>query len=176
MLFILTGGPGSGKSAIIDELRTHGYRCAEESGRKIILEQIEKGGDALPWKDKEKFRDAMFEHDVAEYKKFANSNEVIFFDRGFIDSLGYSKLEGLEIPKEMDRIAHQLRYNSKVFITPPWHEIYHTDSERKQSFEVAVGTYESMVEIYSEYGYELIEIPKTDIQSRVQFMLEVINR
>jgi len=42
---------------------------------------------------------------------------------------------------------------------PLWPEIFAQDSERKQSFEEAVATYEVMVDTYAALGYELIQLP-----------------
>lgn len=47
--FILTGGPGSGKSTIIDKIMKRGFWCSKESGRGVIQDQVNIGGDALPW-------------------------------------------------------------------------------------------------------------------------------
>src|SRR5262249_45119168 len=50
--FILTGGPGSGKSSLIDALERLGYRRSVEAGRGIIQDQVDIGGRALPWADR----------------------------------------------------------------------------------------------------------------------------
>jgi predicted ATPase len=59
------------------------------------------------------------------------------------------------------------RYNNKVFITPPWKEIYRNDEERDQSFDV----YERLEKWYGEYGYNIILLPKDTIENRVKFIL-----
>ena len=56
---IITGGPGSGKTSIIEALRERGYRCVDEVGRKIIREQVLIGGNALHWGDRAKFLELM---------------------------------------------------------------------------------------------------------------------
>lgn len=44
---IITGGPGSGKSTLIEELRRRGFSATEEAGRAIIKDQVLIGGRAL---------------------------------------------------------------------------------------------------------------------------------
>jgi predicted ATPase len=44
---ILTGGPSSGKTSIIEKLKEKGYLCIDEVGRQIIQEQLAIGGNAL---------------------------------------------------------------------------------------------------------------------------------
>ncbi len=56
---------------------------------------------------------------------------------------------GLPIPPHVDRAAHIFRDHRRVFVAPPWPEIFTPDAERKQSFEQAQATYEAMVETYS---------------------------
>lgn len=65
--YILTGGPGSGKTSIIETLREIGYDCVPEVGRKIIKEQITLNGDALPWSDTEKYSNLMLSYSIQDY-------------------------------------------------------------------------------------------------------------
>lgn len=52
---------------------------------------------------------------------------------------------------------------------------YHTDSERKQSWNEALLTFAKMKETYTNYGYDLIEVPPDTVQSRAKFILEHID-
>jgi predicted ATPase len=63
------------------------------------------------------------------------------------------------------------RYDRRVFIAPPWPDIFRQDSERRQSFAEAVRTNEAMVATYGEYGYELIELPRSSVAERVRFVV-----
>ena len=56
------------------------------------------------------------------------------------------------------------RYHSRVFIAPPWEEIFRQDRERKQDFEEAVRTYEVLAETYAKCGYELVELPRVSVE------------
>lgn len=69
---------------------------------------------------------------------------------------------------------NRLRYHRRVLIVPRWPEIFSQDSERKQSFEKAVATYEAMVSTYAASGYELIPLPLTPIEERMDFVLDTI--
>lgn len=171
LLFILSGGPGSGKSTILEALQKKGYQCVEESGRKVIKQQSSLGSDALPWANKELFRDLMLKEDIANYKAMQHSKEVLFFDRGIPDSLGYSRLEGMANENHVLHAAKKYRYNPKVFITPPWQEIYQQDAERKQSYAEAVATYHAICKVYRELGYQVIEVPKGPLEQRVEFIM-----
>lgn len=172
--FILTGGPGSGKSAVINSLRRKGYMTIEENGRKIIQQQVAVKGDALPWDNLIKFRDLMLQQAIDDYLSVPESINPIFFDRGIIDIFSYSQLIGEVISEQPNNFAQQYEYNKIVFFFPPWEEIYTQDSERKQDYEEAIKTSHIIRMAYSKYYYELVEVPKTDVESRVAFILKTI--
>jgi predicted ATPase len=54
-LFVITGGPGAGKTTLIEALRAAGCVCAPEAGRQIIQDEVASGGTALPWTDPRAF-------------------------------------------------------------------------------------------------------------------------
>lgn len=174
--FILfTGGPGSGKTAVIEQMKALSHRCKDEVGRMVIRQQQAHGGDALPWKNKTAFRDEMVRAEIASYNQQPNLGEPVFFDRGIIDCLGYSLLEQLELPAALLSLATSMVYSRNVFIFPPWKAIYENDAERKQSFAQAVQTYNAMVDVYLQFGYELIEVPLLTVSERTGFILDKLS-
>lgn len=172
---VLTGGPGSGKSTVLEELRQLGYMCSEEKGRKIIQQELKRSGQALPWKDKQAFRDRMLNAELRAYKFFQHHDGFIFFDRGIIDTYGYSLLEGIETPSELLSYCSSLRFH-KVFIFPPWSEIFANDAERKQDFAEAQRTYQSMQKAYHNFGYTLTQVPFSPVAERVHFILRELGQ
>lgn len=169
--FVLTGGPGAGKTTLVDALRSRGFATTEEAGRGVIREVMEEGGDALPWIDREHFAERMFEWELRSYRQAERTDGPVFFDRGLPDTIGYLRLEGLEVPAWMEEEAWRLRYHARVFIAPPWQEIYGRDEERRQSWEVAVRTYEVMAETYAGFDYELVELPRGSVAERAEFLI-----
>ena len=67
------------------------------------------------------------------------------------------------------------RYNNTVFITPPWREIYRTDTERDQSFDDAIRVYEKLDKWYREHGYDVVVIPKDTVENRATFILSQVH-
>ncbi len=171
-LGVISGGPGAGKTTLLLELERRGFRCSPEVARQIIQEQVRDGGDALPWGDRVRYCRLMLARSVAAYLEHADAAEVVFCDRGIPDALCYSRLAGLGIEDEILAACRRYRYGSKVFLAPPWREIYVTDAERWQDFDEAVRTYELMVTAYRDCGYEVVEIPKVSPEQRADFMLE----
>jgi predicted ATPase len=170
--FVVTGGPGSGKSTLIEELHRRGYANSVEAGRGVIQDQVAIGGRALPWDDRALFAEIMLNWELRSYHIAEQSSGVVFFDRGIPDVVGYLRLIGLDVPDYIQRAAELFRYNRRVFIAPPWPEIFHSDRERKQDFDEAVRTYESMIVTYASFGYELVEVPRASVEERAQFILD----
>lgn len=172
--YIFTGGPGSGKTSVIEALKARGYACVAEVGRQIIQEQIAIGGDALHTADAVKFRDLMLSRSIYTYNRVRERDAPVFFDRGIPELVAYGDLIGVETPAYFRKAADLFRYNKRVFIMPPWPEIYAQDDERKQDYAEAVATYRAMAETYPQLGYELVEVPKLSVSGRVDFVLASI--
>jgi predicted ATPase len=169
---VITGGPGAGKTTLLKELEECGYGYVPEVARDIIRKQVAINGDALPWEDKVKYRDLMLDKSIESYRLTLNeSTNFLFFDRGIPDTLAYSKLISIPISEKLQLATKNYRYNTQVFILPPWTEIYQTDEERIQGIKEAIETYEILIHTYQLLGYQLIEVPKTSVKQRVEFIL-----
>lgn len=175
-LFVITGGPGVGKTTLLKALERKGFPVVAENARRIIQEQMSINGDALPWKDKSFYAKLMFEASLESYKRNVNGNleNAIFFDRGLLDSICYMKMENISLTEELNYLVNTNRYHKKVFILPPWQEIYEIDNERKQTWKEALYTFEKMKQTYLEYGYQVIEVPKNTTDNRCEFILSHI--
>ena len=169
---VITGGPGSGKTSLIEALADAGHPVEPEAGRAIIRLQQAEDGQALPWRDRALFAQRMLEHDIEAHERSRSSAGLVFHDRGVPDVIGYLTLCGLPIPDHLSQAAAALRYHPKVFIAPPWPEIFGQDAERRQDFDEAKRTFDAMAAVYPTYGYELVEMPKATVAERVAFVLD----
>lgn len=172
--FIVTGGPGSGKSSLVSELEKRGYAGSTEAGRGIIQDQIATGGRGLPWDDRLLFAELMLAWEMRSYHAAELTEGPVFFDRGVPDVIGYLRLCQLPIPEYMKTAEKLFRYNQTVFIAPPWQEIFRQDAERKQDFEEAVRTYEALMKTYQEQKYSLVELPRVSLDQRAEFVLSKV--
>ncbi|MCH5600298.1 AAA family ATPase [Niabella ginsengisoli] len=173
--YIITGGPGVGKTTLLRHLNIYGFTTVPEDARRIIKEQLASSGDALPWLDKSKYAIYMYEAAKRSYQN-VQSQDVVFFDRSILDAVCYMIMENILLPQNIDVELAACRYNKQVFILPPWKEIYKTDSERKQQWEEAVYTFDKMKQTYHDFGYKTIEVPKETVEKRMAFVLEHIKK
>ena len=168
--FVITGGPGTGKTTIIKKFKSLGYSCSKEISREIIAEQIIVDGEILPWKDLTKFSNSVFSLRKAQYIN-APIDRLHFFDRSIIDVIAYMKVDDLRISEEFSEYCKKYRYNTTVFFTPIWEEIYHKDMHRKENLYSAKKIEKYILETYASFGYNLIEIPKQPTKERIDFIL-----
>ncbi|MDG4801933.1 AAA family ATPase [Micromonospora sp. WMMD980] len=167
---VVTGGPGAGKTTLVDALRRAGHACVAEAGRQIIQDQTAIGGRATHTRDSRLFAEVMLSWEIRSYRQAGRHPGVVFFDRGIPDLVGYHLLLGLPVPEHVTAAARLFRYHRRVFIAPPWPQIYTADGERQQDFAEAVRTHDAMVAAYTGLGYELCTLPRADVAARLDFV------
>ena len=168
---VITGGPGTGKSTIIEQLVQMEFTCMPEISRTITKEAQLSGIDQLFLKDPLLFSKMLLEGRIGQYKTAVSSqSDKVFFDRGIPDIHGYMDYLGTNYPKIYTQKSHQFRY-SHVFMMPPWEDIYKTDNERYESYEQSLIIYEYLIEGYSQMDYSIITVPEGSITDRVNFIL-----
>lgn len=171
-IVVIIGGPGSGKTTIIDRLLQMGHCCYPEISRQVTLEAKQNGIEQLFLEKPLLFSELLLE---GRKKQFRNAHDephpVVFIDRGIPDVLAYMHYIGDAYPASFDEACREHKYH-KIFLLPPWEEIYESDNERYENYDQAKLIHEHLVETYSKYGYDLIEVPKETVENRISFMLE----
>jgi predicted ATPase len=157
-----------GKTTLIRHLQAMGERVVEETARAVVREQMETGGQGVPWLDNDLYVALCAERDTAIFDGLAHEEDRIFFDRGIIDSYGAN---GSIPPPALIEAAWTRRYNPRVFVFPPWREIYETDKERRQDWAEAEATFALICERLPELGYEAVVVPKAGVEARAGFVL-----
>jgi predicted ATPase len=169
-IHIITGGPASGKTSLINALRKKGFKCFDEVAREVIKEQLAKKTDIVPWIKLAEFNTLVLERQI---KQHLDANEELhFFDRGIPDNLAYLTNGNLPIHPALHEASKKHRYNEKIFFLEPWKEIYKNDVVRKEPFEAAVKISAHIKQAYIDLGYSVIVVPKVSVKERVSFILE----
>lgn len=172
--YIITGGPGTGKTTLLQELHVRGYPYVPEVARKLIKDQLEANGEALPWKDARYYSCLMLGYSIRDFLALAHSQQPAFFDRGIPDTYGYEILMDFAYNEALQQALQEYRYNTTVFILPFWRDIYTKDNERKQDLAEAQATYHALWKAYETAGYKLIEVPLAPVAERADFVLKQV--
>lgn len=179
---VITGGPATGKTAIIDNLKLRGYTCFEEVIRKLTT-AAQNSGDiseshsnpiALVT-DSVLFNTNLINLRLDDFKSSKKlAVEVSFFDRGMPDVLAYMSYFKQDIEPWFINICQQYKYDD-VFILPPWKAIYKVDGERFETFEQASAIYKSLKATYAAFGYTVKEVPIGTVDERTDFIIKHLN-
>lgn len=170
--FIITGGPGFGKTSILNKLNELGFETFNEVAREIINEQRVIAGKLLPWLDRKKFDYEVIKRMTNQYHSH-NFKKVAFFDRGLPDLVGWRIYDNLSF-EDIEKYMNTFRYEKIVFITEEWAEIYSSSVNRPYSFEQACEINKLLARGYLSYGYVVKYLPKVDIHSRVEYIIDNI--
>lgn len=174
-IVVIIGGPGTGKTTIINGLVSKGYCCYPEISREVTMEAKKQGIEQLFLEKPLLFSELLLEGRKKQYTSAVSEpHEVVFIDRGIPDVLAYMHYIGDSYPTFFDEACKEHKY-SKIFILPPWEEIYVSDDARYENFEQAKLIYNHLAETYQKYGYNLIEVPKDTTENRIQYILNILN-
>ena len=172
---VLIGGPGTGKTTLINALKSDGYHCMEEISRQVTIDAQEKGIDQLFLEDPLIFSQQLLlgrqnQFKIAESLK----QDLVFFDRGLPDVIAYLDYLGSSYPETFKKVCSQYKYDC-VFILKPWKAIYKQDNERYETFNQAIEIHNYLVESYTKFGYTIIDTPFGTVQERIDFIVNYLS-
>jgi predicted ATPase len=170
---VLSGCSGGGKSTLLAELATRGYAVIQEPGRRIVQQEQDTGGTALPWIDGAAFAQRAIEMAHSDRRTASGLPGWIFFDRSLIDAA--SALQALTGEPFLHGLQARDLYHHTVFLAPPWPEIYVTDAERRHGFDESLAEFERLRAVYPALGYEVVMLPKVSVRDRADFVLAVLS-
>ena len=169
---VITGGPGAGKTSLIDELCTKGYRTHAEYSRSLIQKAQSEGTLNYFLSHPQEFSEALFEGRKHQYHNIPTNLEVhdspyVFFDRGIHDIYAYLKAINQHSETWYQRMI-EFQYDL-VFLLEPWPDIYTQDEHRKESFQEAERYFSEIHHVYREQ-HQVILVPKESIALRTAFI------
>ena len=174
--FVITGAPGSGKTAILRHLELDGFSVVEEAATDVIAAAHAAAIDQ-PWTD------AAFIDDVARLQRDRQLRashepvEVQFHDRCAVCTAALAAYLDYPVSPflrgELERIEREAIYEARVlfirnlgFVTP-------TDA-RRISFEETLRFERIHEETYRALGFELIPIEPATVAERVRRIVALV--
>jgi predicted ATPase len=171
---VITGGPSTGKSSIINALIAKGFTCFEEISRQVILDARKEGIDQLFLEKPLLFSELLLKGREQQFIDAENSaKEFVFLDRGIPDTVAYMDYVGQDYPEVFTKSCKTNTYDY-VFVLAPWEDIYVQDNERYETFEQAKDIHEALLTTYKNYNYKLIDVPFGHIEERTNHIINVI--
>lgn len=164
--YVVTGGPGCGKTTTLELLKGRGYNIVPEAARMVLQEGKGLAGMTL--------QEAIMQKQ-SDLEEMA-SGEVIFLDRGLPDCEAYANYFGgsLEGTSYTSRLSNA-GYQSKVFYLEPLSKnCYKNDQQRKESYDEAVKISEMLKSTYQAKGYQVVSIPAINPEDRANRIVKEI--
>ncbi len=168
--YVITGGPSSGKSKLMDALAFEGFAVRPEAARILIDEQMSQGQVLSQIREDEHTFQLLVLQMKIDVEAAANPNELIFWERGIPDSIAY--LEQCEGDSDIARQAIQRRYKG-IFLLDRL-PIYESDYARTEDELQAAQIHEGLRKAYTNLGYDVIAVPALPISARLQFIISAV--
>ena len=167
---VLAGGPSTGKTSVLNELKKLGFVCYDEAARDILSDYSSKGSSFKldPIKISREILSKR-DNDYNDALRISCKNDIIFYDRGVHEITAY-----LRFINQSNDYWEELLKNYKydvVFIFPSWKEIYTKDDNRIEEYEEAMKISPFIYQIYDESSILSIEVPNVSVKERVEFIL-----
>ena len=162
--FIITGGPCTGKTSVINELAKD-FKVVPEVGREVLK-------DLKPEQRKTfKIQYEIFKKFLEADKKLDGYDGIVFCDMGILCPLAFFRFFGLEFPeKDLEKCKKESTNYETVFILDP---VPFEDDDVRKHINDFKKIQELIKEVYEEYGYEVVRVPLMSVEGRVDFIKKI---
>jgi len=168
---VITGAPCSGKSTLINQLEDNGFKTAPEAARVFYERELKTGrtmeeirSDVVPLVNG-------IVGMTLEIERGLNTNEILFLDRGYPDTLGFIRQLGLNPDDYLPDCFHN-RYAS-VYILDRFP--VQLDGVRVEDDAASEYLDKWHERDYTTLGYSVVRIPVMPPQERFAFFLEKLS-
>ena len=170
-IFVVSGGPGVGKTTIVNELGKLKYNTIPEAARLVAETDKRFAGKPIHKINRKQFQDEILKHQIKVQEDFLLRNrDFAFSDRGFGDSMAYYDLNGLRLPRKHLDYIKSFKYRG-IFILEPL-RFYKTDGLRTETKKEQVEIHDEIFRTYEDLGYDLIKIPQMSVEDRIAMILK----
>lgn len=175
---VISGGPGSGKTTLVNLLRDKGYNCFDEYSRILIQSAQKKGENNIFKSQPLYFSEEVWKGRKEQYNKSRQSlgkaqKPYVFFDRGLHDVVAYLKCIGTSYDSKKFDLSN-FTYDMALLV-PPWKVIHIKDNERKEDFEEVENLYFYIKNTYQKNNIPIVEIPFQTPELRISTLLDYLD-
>ncbi|GAX43177.1 hypothetical protein NIES4075_41890 [Tolypothrix sp. NIES-4075] len=168
--YVLTGGPGAGKTSLLIYLEMLGELTIREASEDLIRYQHALG--VAPRLDPN-FEEKVLKLQLSRERNISPTWHRVFLDRGLLDVLGYYQFLNINPSELMQSVIQRLQQEKvyeKIFLIEH-QRVIETTSIRIENIEQALYIEKLQAENYKQFGYEVIRIPFDSVKVRTEMIL-----
>ena len=170
--FIITGAPGSGKTAVIRQLEIEGFSVVEEAATDVIA-AAHAQGTAEPWRDPS-FIDAVAQlQRDRQVRASYQPDEIQFHDRSVVCTAALAvyldRAFSAFLNSELKRVQTEAIYQNRVlfirnlgFVTP--------SEARRITFKETLRFEKIHEETYRDFGFDPVFVEPSSVAERVSMI------
>jgi predicted ATPase len=167
--YVLTGAPGSGKTALLRALELRGYAIVEEAATDVNLLAHARGVEE-PWRAASFIDDILVLQRQREERAETGLTDAVVFDRSPICTWALSEFLGRApsdlLKREIERIEREATYQRRVLFVENLGYCEPT-AVRRISFEDTLRFEQVHAQVYRRFGYELAPLPRGPLDARL---------
>lgn len=173
--YIITGGPGVGKTTIANQLKKiKGIAAIDEAATRIIQSEL-AAGVSRPW-EQAGFDDKIVSMQKDDRRQAASMNvDSLFFDRTSIDSLSYCIHHDLTPTPAVIAATEEVisYYNPQVFLVENFGQCQQTEV-RCETLEESTKIEQLLEKNYRALGFNVFRVKPGTVEQRVEAILQAI--
>ena len=167
--YVITGGPGSGKTTTVNLLAAKGYKTTIEHARHYIDTQLIKGRTVEEVrKNQTEFQLEILQMQI-EQEASLDPNEIVFLDRAIPDALAYYHFLKLPIDERLTDSISGISYK-KVFMLDTLPIV--NDYARREDEKDQKRIHELLTNVYESLPFPVVHVPVLPPEERVNFILK----
>ena len=168
---VISGGPGGGKTTIINSLKNLGFFCYDEISRELIEGLKGNGEQNILMKNPIAFSNILWKKREEQYRNsiIQENYKKVFFDRSLLDVTSYLEFIGkrnLKFEKKLMSFNYDI-----VFLVKPIKKFYKKDYSRYEDFNQSIKIHDILEKNYKNH-FQTVNVPFEKLSERINFITD----